>query len=59
MPYTNDNLPIDQILCGNNLERIKELPDSCIQLVITSPPPFTQTTAARLRRRHGKWDACD
>ena len=54
MPYTNDNLPIDQILCGNNLERIKELPDNCIQLVITSPPPFTQTTAARLRRRHGK-----
>ena len=42
MPYTNDNLPIDQILCGDNLERIKELPDSCIQLVITSPPYFQQ-----------------
>ncbi len=36
------SLPIDQILCGDNLELIKDLPDSSIHLVITSPPYFQQ-----------------
>ena len=42
MPYTDENLPIDKIICGDNIELIKQLPDSCIQLVITSPPYFQQ-----------------
>ena len=44
MQYTNTDtsVPIDQILCGDNLELIKNLPDSSIQLVITSPPYFQQ-----------------
>ena len=42
MYYIDDNLPIDQILCGDNLELIRQLPDCCIQLVITSPPYFQQ-----------------
>ncbi len=42
MSYTNDKLPVDQILCGDNLELIRKLPDCCIQLVITSPPYFQQ-----------------
>ncbi len=42
MSYTNDSLPVDQILCGDNLELIKQLPDCSIQLVITSPPYFQQ-----------------
>ena len=49
MQYTPENLqnpdnplPIDQILCGDNLELIQKLPDSSIQLVITSPPYFQQ-----------------
>ena len=42
MSYTDDNLPIDLILCGDNLELIQQLPDSSIQLVITSPPYFQQ-----------------
>lgn len=36
------SLPIDRILCGDNLELIKDLPDSSIHLVITSPPYFQQ-----------------
>ena len=36
------SLPIDQILCGDNLELIQKLPDCSIQLVITSPPYFQQ-----------------
>lgn len=49
MPYTHENaqnvdksFPIDQILCGDNLELIQKLPDCSIQLVITSPPYFQQ-----------------
>ena len=38
----NNSLPINQILCGDNLELIQDLPDSSIQLVITSPPYFQQ-----------------
>ena len=39
---TDNSLPIDQILCGDNLELIQKLPDCSIQLVITSPPYFQQ-----------------
>ena len=39
---TDKPLPIDQILCGDNLELIQKLPDCSIQLVITSPPYFQQ-----------------
>ena len=39
---TDTTLPIDQILCGDNLELIQVLPNSSIQLVITSPPYFQQ-----------------
>ena len=40
--HTDKSLPIDQILCGDNLELIGKLPDCSIQLVITSPPYFQQ-----------------
>ena len=39
---TTENLPIDQILCGDNLELMRQLPDHSVQLVITSPPYFQQ-----------------
>lgn len=39
---TDNSLPTDQILCGDNLELIQKLPDCSIQLVITSPPYFQQ-----------------
>ena len=42
MSCPNKGVPIDQILCGDNLELIKQLPDGSIQLVITSPPYFQQ-----------------
>lgn len=42
MPCTDNGVPIDQILCGDNLELIQQLPDCSIQLVITSPPYFQQ-----------------
>lgn len=42
MPCTDNSVPVDQILCGDNLELIQQLPDCSIQLVITSPPYFQQ-----------------
>lgn len=39
---TTDGLPLDQILCGDNLKLIRELRDRSVQLVITSPPYFQQ-----------------
>lgn len=32
------NLPINQVICGNNIEVMAEFPDNSIDLVITSPP---------------------
>ena len=37
-----DDLPRDQILCGDNIELIRQLPNRSVQLVITSPPYFQQ-----------------
>ncbi len=39
---TTDDLPLDQILRGDNIELIQQLPDRSVQLVITSPPYFQQ-----------------
>ncbi len=37
-----ERLPIDQILCADNLEAIQKLPNGCVNLVVTSPPYFQQ-----------------
>lgn len=44
LQYSNatDGYPLDQILCGDNLKLIRQLPDHSVQLVITSPPYFQQ-----------------
>jgi len=36
------SVSVDTILCGDSLERIRELPSESVQLVITSPPYFNQ-----------------
>ena len=38
----NAQLPINQILCGDNKTLLRELPDNSIDLVITSPPYYQQ-----------------
>ena len=32
------NLPINQIICGDNVETLQGFPDDCIDLTVTSPP---------------------
>lgn len=44
------SLPIDSIICGNCVDVMKEWPDGCIDLVVTSPP-----YNMRLRVRNGKY----
>ena len=33
-----DELPLDQIVCGDNVATMATFPDACIDLVVTSPP---------------------
>jgi site-specific DNA-methyltransferase (adenine-specific) len=32
------NLPVNQIICGDNVDTLRTLPDACIDLTVTSPP---------------------
>jgi DNA modification methylase len=32
------SLPLDQIICGDNCEVMRQMPSECIDLVVTSPP---------------------
>lgn len=32
------SLPLNQIICGDNVETLRPFPDGCIDLVVTSPP---------------------
>ena len=36
------NVPRDAILAGDSLERLRELPDGCAQVCLTSPPYWGQ-----------------
>ena len=31
-------LPLDKIICGDNVETMRTFPSDCIDLVVTSPP---------------------
>jgi len=33
-----DSLPVNKIICGDNVTTMKTFPDACIDLVVTSPP---------------------
>lgn len=35
---SRDCIPLDQIICGDNVETMQAFPDGCIDLVVTSPP---------------------
>ena len=32
------DLPVNQIICGDNVETLRTLPDACVDLTVTSPP---------------------
>jgi len=32
------NIPVNQIICGDNVETLRTLPDACVDLTVTSPP---------------------
>lgn len=38
MPPIRPRLPLNQIVCGDNVTVMKAFPDACIDLVVTSPP---------------------
>lgn len=59
-----NELPINQILCGDAIELMKTLPDGSIDVIITDPPYFNQGTKPKYTRKgrkdvvteFGEWD---
>jgi adenine-specific DNA-methyltransferase len=45
------DLPINQIICGDCLEVMKDWPDKCVDLVLTDPPYFLPSQHYNTRRR--------
>ena len=34
----NAMIPINKIICGDALEKLRELPDACVDMIFTDPP---------------------
>ncbi len=54
-------LPINEIICGDCLEVMKDWPDNCVDLVLTDPPYNVSTKDIDkgngiLRQNFGEWD---
>ena len=54
-------LPINQIICGDNIEVMQEWPDNCVDLVLTDPPYNVSTKDINkgngtLKQNFGEWD---
>ena len=49
MKYPNDF--INKIICGDNLSVMKEMPDKCVDITLTSPP-FRDDTENDKRRKY-------
>ena len=52
-------LPINQIVVGDSIELMKELPDACVDLVFADPPYNLQLKGELLRPNNSKVDAVD
>lgn len=49
-------LPLDRIICGDNCEVMRTLPDACIDLVVTSPPYDNLRTYSAGKSMSDLWD---
>lgn len=49
-------LPIDQIICGDNVATMATFPDACIDLVVTSPPYDNLRTYSAGKSMDELWD---
>ena len=53
------SLPINQIICGDCLEVMKDWPDSCVDLVLTDPP-YQLSTSSHYAAKLNPWaDMCN
>ena len=50
------SLPLDQIICGDNVETMATFPDACIDLVVTSPPYDNLRTYSAGKSMSELWD---
>jgi len=66
MPYSGEvmptsveessSLPLDQIVCGDNVAVLSTFPDACIDLVVTSPPYDNLRTYSSGKPMSELWD---
>lgn len=55
----NQILPLNQILCGNSLELLKTLPDSCIDLIFADPPYWMRVEGILKRPEGSDFSGCN
>jgi site-specific DNA-methyltransferase (adenine-specific) len=53
------DLPINQIICGDCLEVMRDWPDNCVDLVLTDPPYQLNTTSAHGGKINPWADLCN
>ena len=53
----NENQYLNKIICGDCIEIMKQLPDKCVDLVVTSPPYNLKNSSGNGMKdgRGGKW----
>jgi site-specific DNA-methyltransferase (adenine-specific) len=56
---TDERVPINQILEGDCIERLRNLPDDCIDLIFADPPYFMQTDGILLRNNGTKFEGVE
>lgn len=59
MNKKDDRVPINQILSGDCIERLRNLPDNSIDLIFADPPYFMQTSGVLLRNNGTKFDGVE
>lgn len=59
MNKKNDRVPINQILSGDCIERLRNLSDNSIDLIFADPPYFMQTDGVLLRNNGTKFEGVE
>lgn len=53
------NIPLNQVLHGNSLEILKNIPEYSIDLIFADPPYFMRTEGSLLRPEGGEFNGCN
>lgn len=54
-----NDLELNRIICGDTIEKLKELPDKCVDLIFVDPPYWMRVEGELTRVNGKKYDGCD